>query len=49
MGPADRLGIVGHAAVLYGITASGRRLTVYSADSFLPAMIVHDVPLLAAR
>jgi protein SCO1 len=41
--------VVGHAAVLYGITASGQRLTVYSANNFTPQMIVHDVPLLAAR
>jgi protein SCO1/2 len=39
--------VVGHAAVLYGIGASGRELTVYSASNFTPQMIVHDVPLLA--
>lgn len=41
--------VVGHAAVLYGIGASGRELTVYSASNFTPQMIVHDVPLLAER
>ena len=39
--------VVGHAAVVYGIGASGRELTVYSASDFTPQMIVHDVPLLA--
>jgi protein SCO1/2 len=44
-----RAGVVGHDAVVYGITASGRELTVYSADTFTPQQIVHDAPLLAAR
>lgn len=41
--------VVGHAAVVYGISGSGKEETVYSADSFQPAAIAHDVPLLAAR
>ncbi len=39
---------VNHSGIIYGITASGRRLAVYEA-SFQPAEIAHDVPLLAAR
>jgi protein SCO1/2 len=39
---------VNHSGLVYGITASGKRLTVYAA-SFQPAEIAHDVPLLAAR
>ncbi len=38
---------VNHTGLVYGITASGKRLTLYSA-SFQPSEIVHDVPLLAA-
>jgi protein SCO1/2 len=39
--------VVGHSSVLYGITASGRRLTVYSANDFTPQAIAHDAPLLS--
>jgi protein SCO1 len=39
---------VNHSGLIYGITASGKRLTIY-ASSFQPAEIAHDVPLLAAR
>ncbi|HEX3518226.1 MAG TPA: SCO family protein [Solirubrobacteraceae bacterium] len=39
---------VNHSGLLYGITASGKRLTYYAA-SFQPSEIAHDVPLLAAR
>jgi protein SCO1 len=39
---------INHSGLIYGITASGKRTTVYSA-SFKPADIAHDVPLLAAR
>jgi protein SCO1/2 len=39
---------INHSGLIYGITASGERTTVYSA-SFKPADIAHDVPLLAAR
>jgi hypothetical protein len=34
--------------LVYGITASGKRLTIYAAN-FQPAEIAHDVPLLAVR
>jgi protein SCO1/2 len=37
--------IVGHSAIVYGITASGRVAVVYPSN-FSPAQIVHDVPLL---
>jgi protein SCO1 len=39
---------INHSGLIYGITASGKRMTVYDA-SFQPAEIAHDVPLLAAR
>lgn len=39
---------VDHTGLVYGITGSGKRLTVYPPD-FLPSEIAHDVPLLAAR
>ncbi|HUA75089.1 MAG TPA: SCO family protein [Solirubrobacteraceae bacterium] len=39
---------INHSGLIYGITASGKRTTVYSA-SFRPATIAHDVPLLAAH
>ena len=38
---------INHSGLIYGITASGKRETIYSA-SFQPAEIAHDVPLLAA-
>jgi protein SCO1/2 len=38
---------INHTGIIYGITASGKRETVY-ASSFQPAEISHDVPLLAA-
>ena len=37
---------VGHTAVVYGVTASGRLAVVYPSN-FTPQQIVHDVPLLA--
>ena len=40
--------LVEHSGVIYGITASGKRATLYSAR-FKPADVAHDVPLLAAR
>jgi protein SCO1/2 len=40
--------LVEHSGLIYGITASGKRTTLYSA-SFRPADIAHDVPLLAAH
>jgi protein SCO1/2 len=39
---------INHSGLVYGITASGKRTTLYSA-SFKPADIAHDVPLLAAN
>jgi cytochrome oxidase Cu insertion factor (SCO1/SenC/PrrC family) len=39
---------INHSGLIYGITASGKRETVYAA-SFQPAEIAHDVSLLAAR
>jgi protein SCO1/2 len=39
---------VEHSGLIYGITGSGKRTTLYAAD-FRPADIVHDVPLLAAH
>jgi protein SCO1/2 len=38
---------VNHTGIVYGITASGKQLTVYDPE-FKPSEIVHDVPLLAA-
>jgi protein SCO1 len=45
---ASRPELVAHSALVYGISASGRLVTLYPPD-FQPADIVHDVPLLAAR
>jgi protein SCO1/2 len=39
---------VNHSGLIYGITASGKRATIYAAN-FKPADIAHDVPLLASR
>jgi protein SCO1/2 len=39
---------INHSGLIYGITASGKRLTIYAAN-FQPKEIAHDVPLLAAR
>jgi protein SCO1 len=44
---AEQPQFVNHTGIVYGVTASGKRLTLYSA-SFQPSEIVHDVPLLAA-
>jgi protein SCO1 len=38
---------INHSALIYGITASGKLRTIYSAN-FKPAEIVHDVPPLLA-
>jgi protein SCO1 len=38
---------VNHTGLIYGISASGKRTTLYS-PSFRPADVAHDVPLLAA-
>jgi protein SCO1 len=40
--------LVEHSGLVYGVTGSGKRLTIYAA-SFQPSDIAHDVPLLAAR
>jgi len=40
--------LVAHSALVYGVSASGRLMTIYP-DSFAPSQIVHDVPLLVAR
>jgi protein SCO1 len=39
---------INHSGLVYGITGSGKRLTIYAAN-FQPAEIAHDVPLLAVR
>jgi protein SCO1/2 len=39
---------INHSGLIYGVTGSGKRLSIYAAD-FKPAEIAHDVPLLAAR
>jgi protein SCO1/2 len=39
---------INHTGLIYGITGSGKRVTVY-APNFKPAEIAHDVPLLAAQ
>jgi protein SCO1 len=38
---------INHSGLIYGITASGKRLAIYPAN-FKPQEIAHDVPLLAA-
>lgn len=40
--------LVSHSALVYGVSASGRLMTIYPA-TFEPSEIVHDVPKLAAR
>jgi protein SCO1 len=44
---AEQPQFVNHTGIVYGVSASGKRLTLYDA-SFQPSEIVHDVPLLAA-
>ena len=39
-------GVVGHTALVYGISATGKIMTVYPAN-FAPAQVAHDVPILA--
>jgi protein SCO1/2 len=39
--------LVAHTALVYGVSASGKLMTIYPAN-FKPADIVHDVPKLAA-
>ena len=45
---AEQPQFINHTGLVYGITGSGKRLTIYASD-FKPAEIAHDVPLLAAR
>ena len=45
---ASRPQYIDHTGLIYGITGSGKRLTLY-APSFKPAELAHDVPLLAAQ
>jgi protein SCO1/2 len=40
--------LVEHSGLVYGITGSGKRVTIYAAN-FKPSEIAHDVPLLAAQ
>jgi protein SCO1/2 len=40
--------LVGHTAIVYGITAGGRMAVVYPSN-FSPQQIVHDTPLLARQ
>ncbi len=39
---------VNHSGLIYGVTASGKRMTIYAAN-FTPKEVAHDVPLLASR
>lgn len=39
---------INHTGLVYGITASGKRSTIY-ASNFIPAEVAHDVPLLASQ
>ncbi len=45
---AEQPQFVNHTGLVYGISASGRRTTIYAAN-FIPAELAHDVPLLAAQ
>ena len=40
--------LVNHTGLVFGISASGKRITIY-APNFKPAEIAHDVPILAAH
>jgi hypothetical protein len=42
----SNLRVVEHPGILYGITGSGQRMAVYSAN-FAPADVAHDTPILA--
>jgi len=39
---------INHTGLVYGISASGKRTTIYAAN-FVPAELAHDIPLLAAQ
>jgi protein SCO1 len=45
---ANQPQFINHSGLIYGVTGSGKRLSIYASD-FRPAEIAHDVPLLAAR
>jgi hypothetical protein len=45
---AEKPAFINHSGLIYGITGSGKRLTIYAAN-FQPSDIAHDVPLLAVR
>jgi protein SCO1 len=45
---AEQPQFINHTGLVYGISGSGRRTTIYAAN-FIPAEVAHDVPLLAAR
>lgn len=45
---AARPEYINHTGLIYGITGTGKRVTIY-APTFKPAEIAHDVPLLAAE
>jgi protein SCO1/2 len=45
---ASKPEFINHSGLVYGVTASGKRLTIYAAN-FQPSEIAHDAPLLAAR
>jgi protein SCO1/2 len=44
---AEQPQFINHTGIVYGVTGSGKRLTLYL-SSFQPSEIVHDVPLLAS-
>jgi protein SCO1/2 len=45
---AENPTFINHTGLVYGVTGSGKRLTIYASD-FKPSEVAHDVPLLAAR
>ena len=45
---AQKPQFVNHSGLIYGITGTGKRITIYAA-SFKPSEIAHDVPVLAAH
>jgi len=40
---------VNHSGLIYGITASGKRLAIYAPSTGIPHEVAHDTPILAAR
>jgi protein SCO1 len=44
---AQKPEFINHSGLIFGISATGKRITVY-APSFKPSEVAHDVPLLAA-